>query len=298
MRMLPATIALTASLVGACSASRAPSTPQDAILNLHSQAASSALELERSEEAIEQYRRAFERAIARDDAGDIGDYGYDLAVAQLDANQPKQALASVGRTKTELARRGAPSFAALDLAEATAYYRIGDKEASDRLASKAEAGGDAAAAARAAYLRGLIADDDDNAEGLDQAVARLANPTSTDQQADAAELIARQQIRQGEFNGAATAAEHAADLRRDILDYRGMARALSVAAYAEQRGGDAEAASSLYIRAGQSAAALGDSASARSWLRRGMTLTKDSSLQEAAKISLASLKASPAPADH
>ncbi|HXW20988.1 MAG TPA: hypothetical protein VEK35_10840 [Roseiarcus sp.] len=267
-------------------------------MNLHSQAASSALELERSEEAIEQYRRAFERAIARDDAGDIGDYGYDLAVAQLDANQPKQALASVGRTKTELARRGAPSFAALDLAEATAYYRIGDKEASDRLASKAEAGGDAAAAARAAYLRGLIADDDDNAEGLDQAVARLANPTSTDQQADAAELIARQQIRQGEFNGAATAAEHAADLRRDILDYRGMARALSVAAYAEQRGGDAEAASSLYIRAGQSAAALGDSASARSWLRRGMTLTKDSSLQEAAKISLASLKASPAPADH
>jgi len=297
MRALAIPIALAALLIGGCGSSKEPTTPQDAVLRLDSQAASSALELERSEEAIEQYRRAFERAIARDDAGDIGDYGYDLAVAQLGANQPRPALASVRRTQTELARRGSPSFPALDLAEATADYRIGEKEASDRMARKAEAGNDAAASARAAFLRGLIADDLDDAAGLDRAIGRLSSPTSVDQQADAAELSARREIRQGAFSDARTEAERAADLRRDILDYRDMARALSVAAYAEQRAGDPEAASALYIRAGQSAAALGDAASARAWLGRAMELAKDPALRDTARLALGSLKTAQRPAD-
>jgi hypothetical protein len=292
MKASPRPIILAALLVGACGGSREPTTPQDPILRLDTQAANSALEVERSEEAIAQYRRAFARAILRDDATAIGDYGYDLAVVQLGANQPKQALASVQRTQTELARRGASSFPALDLAEATAYYRIGDRKNSDRIASEAEAGNDPVAAARAAFLRGLISDELGDAAGLDRAIARLSNPASVDQQADAAELLARKDIREGAFGDASTAAERAADLRRDILDYRDMARALSVAAYAEQRAGDAEAASALYFRAGQSAAALGDSGSARAWLSRAMELAQDPALHDAAKHALASMKTS------
>jgi hypothetical protein len=289
---------LAALLLGACGARQEPATPEDAILRLDAGAASSALALERSEEAIRQYRRAFERAIARDDAAAIGDYGYDLAVAQLGANQPKQALASVHRTEIELARRGTPTFPALDLTEATAYYRIGEKETSDRLASRAEAGDDPAAAARAAFLRGLVADDDGDAAGLDQAIARLSQPATVDQRADGAELLARQELRQGTFDAAATEAERAADLRRQVLDYRGMARALSVAARAEQHAGDNEAAAALYFRAGQSAAALGDSESANAWLRQAMQLGNDARLRDAARLALTGLKTSSHSANH
>jgi hypothetical protein len=230
------------------------------------------LSLERPAIAAAQYRRAFERARARDDAAAIGDYGYDLAVTQLVANEPRQALASIRLTRAELARRGAPPFPALDLAEATAHYRLGEKAESDRLAAEAASGGDATIAARAIFLRGLIADDRGDAAGLSDAISGLKQPTSDDQRADIAELSARRDLRQGVFEAAAASAERAADLRRGIKDYRGMARALSVAGDAEARAGDAQAAAAFYMRASQSAAAFGDARSARLWLRRSMQL--------------------------
>jgi hypothetical protein len=63
-----------------------PTTREDPILRLHADAASSAMALDRTEEAIGQYRQAFARAVARDDYTAIGDCGYNLAVAQLVAN--------------------------------------------------------------------------------------------------------------------------------------------------------------------------------------------------------------------
>jgi hypothetical protein len=279
----------TLLLVGACGTGQQSTTPEDPILRLDVQAASSAMALERTEEAIAQYRRAFERARFRDDAAAIGDSGYDLAVAQLVSNQPKQALASIRMTRTELARRRTTSFPALDLAEATADYRVGEREKSDRLASEVEAGADATAAARATFLRGLVADDKGDLAGLEEAISRLRQPTSADQQADAAELLARHDLRQGAFEAADTEAEHAADLRRDILDYRGMARALAVAADAEVRAGDKKAAADLYMRAGQSAAAQGDAESARSWLRRSLEFANDPTLHHAARLALTGL---------
>lgn len=108
-----------------------------------------------------------------------------------------------------------------------------------------------------------MADDRADAVGLDDAIARLGQPTSSNEQADLAELLARRDRRQGTFVVAAAEAERAADLRREILDYRGMARALRVAAEAEARAGDREAAAALRKRAAQSAAAYGDAGSAR-----------------------------------
>jgi hypothetical protein len=282
-------ILLAALALSACGGKQQTTTPEDELLRLDAGAADAAMSLERSGAAIVQYRRAFERARARDDASAIGDYGYDLAVAQLVANQPRQALASVRMTRVELARRGAPSFPALDLAEATADYRIGERQESDRLAIVAASGADPGVAAHAVFLRGLIADDGGDAGGLDEAISRLGQPTSDDQRADLAELSARRDMRQGAFEAAATEAARAANLRRSILDYRGMARALSVAGDAEARSGDAQAAAAFYMRAGQSAAALGDAQSARPWLRRSMRLGNDRTLHEAAKSALAGL---------
>ncbi len=278
-----------ALLMGACGGTTQPAAPEDTTLKQSTHAAELAYSLDRPAEAITQYQRALERARARDDATAIGDNGYDLAVAQLAANQPKQALASVRMTRTELTRRGAASFPTLDLAEATADYRLGDKTQSDRLAAQVENGADPPAAARASFLRGLIADEAIDPAGLDRAIARLARIESSSQQADADELKARRSLRQGAFDAAATEAQHAADLRRDELDYRGMARALSVAADAETHAGKLEAAAGLYMRAGQSAAAMGDADMARLWLGRAMELENDPAQREAARLAIAAL---------
>jgi hypothetical protein len=253
-------------------------------------AAGLALSLERPNEAIAQYKLALERARARDDAAAIGDYGYDMAVAQLAANQPDKALATVRMTRSELARRGVGSFAALDLAEATACYRIGDKAMSDRLASQVEAGDDQTAALRASFLRGLIADETGDAAGMDRAIAHLSSGVSPDQQADRDELLARRDLRQGAFASATELAEQAAKLRRDALDYRDMARALAVAADAAARGGHSQLAADLYMRAGQSAAAQGDASTARPWLQRAMVLSSDATVHQAARSAIAALQ--------
>jgi len=288
LRPLPLVLFATLGM-GACGTKQQTTTPEDAILQLDARAADAALSLERSGTAIAQYRRAFDRALARDDAGAIGDYGYDLAVAQLVANQPSQALRSAHMTRIELARRGAPSFPALDLAEATADYRIGESQESDRLAIEAASGADAGVAAHAIFLRGLIADERRDTAGLEEAISRLGEPISSDQRADLAELSARRDIRQGAFEAATAEAERAADLRRGMLDYRGMSRALSVAADAAARAGHMPAAAALYMRAGQSAAALGDAQSARPWLRRSMQLANDPTQRQAARSALARL---------
>jgi hypothetical protein len=252
-------------------------------------AAESAMSLDRPTEAVAQYEQALVRARARDDAAAIGDIGYDLAVAQLAANQPKQALVSVHDTRAELLRRGWTSFPALDLAEAMADYRVGEKEQSDELAARAERGTDAAAAARASFLRGLIADDTDNMPALEASIARLAQSATTDERADAAELLARREVRQGAFDSATAEAEHAADLRREMLDDRGVARARSVAGEAQARLGNMQAAAELYMRAGQSAAAQGDAELARRWLRRTTELSSDPALKAAARLAMAGL---------
>lgn len=276
-------------LVCACGGTPQPTAPEDTTLKQNTRAAGLALSLNRPAEAITQYQRALERARARDDAAAIGDNGYNLAVAQLAANQPQQALASVRMTRAELARRSAVSFPALDLAEATAYYRLGEKTQSDRIAAQVEMSAEPIAAARASFLRGLIADEANNAAGLDKAIARVAEPDSSGQQADADELTARRSLRQGAFGAALTEAKHAADLRRNSLDYRGMARALSVAADADVHAGNTEGAADLYMRAGQSAAAQGDADAARLWLGRAMVVGTDPAQREAARLAIAVL---------
>jgi len=271
-----------------------PEQPGDVTLRQSARAAGLAYSLDHPEEAIAQYQRALERARARDDVDAIGDNGYNLAVVQLAANQSRQALATTRMTRAELARRGAGTFFALDLAEATALYRLGEKHAADSLAARAEAGTDPAASARASFLRGLIADEMGDTVGLEQALARLAQPTSDDQRADADELQARRHLRQHAFAAAVTNALRASDTRRNLVDYRGMARALSVAAAAELDAGDARGAAELYLRAGQSAAAQGDSASARIWLRQTVQLEGDGPSRAAAQSALASLNSTSA----
>jgi hypothetical protein len=261
------------ALLSGCSGSAPdPTAPlADATLQRETNAGRLAYELERDEEAATQYRAALTRAQERDDLEAIGDIGYNLTVAELRANTPDRALADVRATRAEFERRGAEPFPALLLAEATALYRIGAVAEADRAAQPIQRAADADAAARATFLRGLIADERGDEAGLSAAVDRLSGAKTQALEADFAELAARLALRRSDPVRARQQAARAAELRQQTLDYRGLARALAIEGVAAERAGD-DAAADLFLRAGRSAAAQGDKADARKWLRRATSL--------------------------
>ena len=267
-------VVLLPLLVAGCGGS-APdpnAPPTDETLQRETHAAHLAYELERDEEAVARFRAARTRAQARDDPDAIGDTGYNLAVAELRANAPDRALADARATLLELERRGAQPFPALQLVEATALYRTGAVAEADRAAQAIQHSEDVDAAARATFLRGLIADDRGDEAGLAAAADALTTAKTPPFEADSAELSARLALRRGDPARAREHAAHAAGLRQATLDYRGLARALAIEGVAVERAGDKIAAADLFLRAGRSAAAQGDKTSARDWLGRAMSL--------------------------
>jgi hypothetical protein len=258
-------------LLAACGGTAPAATPVDETLQRATHAGDLAFEMERNEEAAAHYQTALTRAHQRDDLKAIGDSGYNLAVAELHANAPDRALAVARATRTELERRGAQPFPALLLVEATALYRTGAVSEADIAAQRVERGDDADAAARAIFLRGLIADERGDEARLAVAASALNTATTPSLEADGAELAARLELRRGDPRHAGQQAARAADLRQANLDYRGLARALSVAGAAAERGGD-KAAADLFLRAGRSAALQGDKENARVWLARAASL--------------------------
>lgn len=255
----------------------------------HADAGQAALALERPQQAVAQFRDALARAQERDDAAAIADFGFDLAVAELQANQPDAALKTANETAAELTRRGIAPVPALQLAEAVALYRTGQPARADVLAAQVEAATDPEAAARASFLRGLIADDAGNGAGLRAAGQKIAGVPGAEHEADAAELSARLALRDGDFPHARAHAEKAANLRRDLVDYRSLARSLALEARAAELAGDAAIAADLYLRAGRSAATQDDTVNARRWLGRAIGLSRDSVLSQAAQSALTTL---------
>ena len=247
------------------------------------------LSLGRSREAVEQYRIALRRAEMRDDLSEIADYGYDLALAELDDNQPEAAVATVRSVRGELARRNSPSPAGLTLLEATALYRAGSRAEADALAAAVQRSSERDVVLQACFLRGLIADDNNDLAGLEAAAQCLGTGSSGAETANALELSARISLRRGNGTAAETAARDAADLRQKSRDYRGMARALALAGAAARQAGSGSAAASYYLRAGRSAAAQGDAAHARQWLQTALLLSADADLRAEAQRALSSI---------
>ena len=278
-------------LLCACSSGDAEPAqpPEDQALVRHEQAGKIAYDLDRPDEAVAQFEAALTQAQARDDLQAIADLSFNLAVAQLRANRPRDALTTTQQARAELIRRGSQPFPALLLAEATALYRLEERDQADAIAAEVEGVGDADAAAGASFLRGLIADEAGNEPGLRAAAGRLSSVTAPLRVADRLELQARLGLRQNDFASARSTATQAAGIRQEGLDYRGMARALAVAALATERAGERELAADLYLRAGRSAAAQSDAGTARPWLERALSLTDDDATKQAAEAALAGL---------
>ena len=246
-----------------------------------------ALAFERPKQAVSEYQKALLRAQERDDGAAIADLGFDLSVAQLQVNDPAAALQTARETEGEISRRGSTNIAALRLAEAIALYRLHRLGEADAAAAQVEKMPDHAAAARAAFLRGLTADDTGDVAGLRAALTKVTGVAGAEHQADEAELSARLALRTGDAPRASTEARQAAALRRDLLDYRALARCLALEAEASERQGDGNAAANLYLRAGRSAAAQGDAAAAKRWLNQAIRLSRDPAVTQAARTALA-----------
>jgi hypothetical protein len=284
-------LTLPALLVASCGGS-APDTspPVDETLQRATHAGRLAFQLERDEEAVAQFRAALARAQERDDLAAIADNGYNLAVAELHTNRPDRALADARATRMELERRGAKPFPALQLAEATALYRTGAVTEADRLAQVAQHTEDAESAARATFLRGLIADERDDLSGLVTAAGALNAAETPPFEADAAELAARLALRRGDAALAQQQAARAVELRQTTLDYRGVARALALEGEAAERTGNKAAAADLFLRAGRSAADQNDREPAKRWLRQAIALSRDPALTQAARSALTTVE--------
>jgi tetratricopeptide (TPR) repeat protein len=221
------------------------------------------------DQAAALYTRVLERAYERDDLQAIGDIGYELAVVRLRQHDPRTAADQALQTREELRRRGAIPFAELDLVEAVALYEAGDPDGAEVMADRVIELAPAPTGPlvdRALFLRGRIAADRADAAELTRALAQLGDPQNAELRADRLELLGRLNLLENRPESALPDFRETADLRREVEDYVGMARALALAGEAAKSTGRAADAADLYFRAGRSAELDGDHAEARRWL--------------------------------
>ena len=251
--------------------------PPDVKLDQANKAGTQALSMDLPSLAVRQYKVALSRAYERDDAGAIGDVAYNLALAQMKAGDPKGAIATAREARGELVRRRAPVPPELILVQAAAAYRSGDLGGAASAAQEVLESGakDQDAVRRAWFIRGLVAADRSDSAGLTQAITALSPPTKqADLEADRQELQGRAALLANDSAAALSLFEQSASNRQQALDYRGMARALSLAGDAALRSGRAADAADLFLRAGRSALLQGDMAMAAPLLKRAEDLGK------------------------
>jgi tetratricopeptide (TPR) repeat protein len=252
-----------------------PPAPLDQDLMSGWRLARFAFEQGQYDEAAVLYARVLERAYARDDLRAIGEVGYELAVVRLRQHAPRAAAEQAMRTREELRRRGAAPFGELLLVEAVALYEAGDRDGAEDMAVQAVELAPAASDPlidRALFLRGRIAADRADAAGVSRALAQLGDTQNAQLRADRLELLGRLNLLEDRPESGLPAFRESVDLRRDVEDYVGMARALALAGEAAQSTGRVTEAADLYFRAGRSAGLQGNRADARRWLESAARL--------------------------
>jgi len=277
-RLVPALVALAlVSTLAACGGAPSdPGPPPDVQLDQANRAGTQALSMDMPQLAVKQYKTALQRAYERDDAGAIADVSYNLALAQMKAGDSKAALATVRDARVDLERRHATVPAELFLVQAAAAYRLGDYATADTAAREAvgHPSKDPDTAARAWFIRGLVAAQRGDGTALAQAIAALPPAKQPDLQADREELSGRAALLAGQTSQALELFQQSAANRQQALDYRGMARALALAGDAALRDGRTANAADLFLRAGRSALLQGDSATATPLLRQAEELAR------------------------
>jgi tetratricopeptide (TPR) repeat protein len=248
------------TLVGCATSPTAPSKDQE--LSRTSNLARAAFEDGATAKAIDLYGKALNRARAMDDATEIGNAAYNLALCHIILGQLDQASASLAEAKAAFKRSGS-SPADVLLLEATVAQRQGRLQQALSLADQVlSASPGESHRFQVALLKGTIACEQD-----DPARARTTL-VEADQYhiANASLLAARERLAGNIFllernpAEAAVAFDRAAALFQEAKHYRDMALTLQRAGEAYREAGDTQSANDRLSRAKRSLAAQGEKA--------------------------------------
>jgi tetratricopeptide (TPR) repeat protein len=256
MRRLVIVLALL-TLAG-CTTSTVP--PKDKELSRTSNLARVAFEDGSASKATDLYGKALNRARAMDDATEIGNAAYNLALCHLILGYLDQARASLAEAETAFRRGGSMPPDVLML-EAMVAQRQGRLDQALSLADRVlSASPDPSHRLQVALLKGTIA----CAQG-DPARARTALVEADKHLVTHAALLAGRERLAGNLfllekspAEAATAFDRAAALFQKAKHYRDMASTLRRAGEAYQQAGDLRRAEDRLSRAGRSLAAQGE----------------------------------------
>jgi len=248
------------TLVGCATSPTSTVPPEDKELARTSHLARVAFAEGATVKARDLYRKALNRAYAMDDATEIGNTAYNLALCQLLLGQLDQANTSLTEAKAAFERSGSPPADVL-LLEATIAQRQGQSEQALSLADRVlSASPDESHRFQVALLKGTIACAQD-----DPARARAALVEADRYRVTHIPLLAARErlagnisLLEGNPGEAAEAFDRAAALFQLAKHYRDMALTLQRAGQAYQEAGDASHAEDRLIRARRSLAAQGD----------------------------------------
>jgi tetratricopeptide (TPR) repeat protein len=256
-------IALTLlTLVGCATSPTSTVPPKDKELTRTSNLARAAFADGAAAKAIDLYGKALNRAIAMDDATEIGNAAYNLALCHIILGQLDQASDLLAEAKAASKRSGSNPADAL-LLEATVAQRQGKLEQALSLADQVLAGSHHEDDLfQATLLKGTIACNQD-----DPALARGALAEADKHHiTNAALLAARERLAgnifllEGNPAKAAAAFDRAAALFQKGKHYRDMALTLRRAGEAYREAGDTQHAEDRLSRAQRSLAAQGEEA--------------------------------------
>jgi len=254
-------IALTLLTLAGC-ATRPTAPPKDKELSRTGDLARAAFEDGATAKAIGLYQEALNRAHAMDDATEIGNATYNLALCHILLGQLDQANALLAEAKAAFTRSGSNPADVL-LLEATVAQRQGKLEQALSLADQVlAASSDENDLFQAALLKGMIACDQGDPTRARTALAEA----SQHHIANAALLAARERLAGTIFllevnpAEAAAAFDRAAGLFQKAKRYRDMALTLRRAGAAYRDAGDTQRAEDRLFRAQRSLAAQGEKA--------------------------------------
>jgi hypothetical protein len=223
------------------------------------------------EQAALLYAQALRRAEARDDAADIGDAAYDLALCLMRTRQYHRAQLLLTESRQELMRAGARTID-VRLMEAKLAYRTGDSATADRIAAEVANTAAATSAERcdALLLRGEVAMDHEDRQAattfFTQARATLAKESgrrAAVRPALAAGVLGLEaRLAGSDWSRAANLFDRQARLWQEAGLWEDMSESLLRAGRAFATGGNHHAAAQRLVRAARSRYAQGDIAGA------------------------------------
>jgi hypothetical protein len=270
-RRAVAVVLLCAAAAG-CGGGPPPPAPKDVEYTQAMSTGRSAFDRGEAEQAALFFGQALRRAEARDDAADIGDAAYNLAVSWMQVGAYDRAARLLAESRREVARAGGRGLD-VRLMEARCAYRGGDRPTAAAVAAEVAAAPAATPAERAdaLLLQAEVALDqgDPTAAGRWLAQSRAAAPaTASGKSAAAATGLAAGWLgvdgRLAESNRQPAQAARLFDQQAAACQasrlYPEMTDALRRAAKSHAAAGDDRAAADRWYRASRSATAQGDAA--------------------------------------